>query len=567
MKKHKHSRENRMLLLLCFVLFLTTLVALLGPSPTHDDSLHFNSDAPLSLSGWQLRLPDGTLRPVSISKTLTDLPKGPYTLVNRLPQKLMPGATLCVRASMQSLSVAIGGKTVYTYGEDAVARGRAPGSLWCLTRVPEDGAGKEITLTLDSPFASFHGMLNPVLLGSKSSILFHLLQHYGTGLLVSVGVMLIGLVLLTIYALFNLAPMRDRRLLYLSLFAMTASLWLAGESRMLQFFTGNWYFITNLSYLALMTFPLPLVLFVNAAYTPHHRRFTHLLGHAFAINLAVQVILQLVGVSDYFSMLPATHSLLILSMVSVTASLLYETVRHHNKEAQEALASLGALFFFGLLAFFSFLLGKFNALAPYTSLGILFFIILLSIFTTRRFIAYTRKAREARYFEQLAYQDLLTQGKNRHAYDQDCRRYFSPDGASPGCWLLLFDLNKLKMINDTYGHSAGDEALRAAYRCIVSAFNASDTSYRIGGDEFACILPRATRADILTGLVRLRLLVSEEDTRTEYPFSVAAGYGQFDPHKWTSFAAFTNYVDDHMYIDKQLHTDKHSHSEHPEPAK
>lgn len=554
MKKQAKSRENRMLVFLCCALFLTMLVALLAPSPAHNDSLFFNTDAPLSLSGWQQRLPDGTLRPVSVPTKLTDLPDGPYTLVSRLPQKLMPGASLCVRASMQSLSVAIDGETVYTYGEAAVARGRAPGSLWCLTRLPEDSAGKEISITLDSPFAAFHGLVNPVLLGSKSSLLFYFLRHYGLGLLVSCGVMLIGVVLITIYALFRLAPLRDRRLLYLALFAMTASLWLAGESRMLQFFTGNWYLITNLSYLALMAFPLPLVLFVNTAYTPHHRRFIHLLGHAFAVNLAVQVVVQLAGFSDYFSMLPATHGLFIFSMVSVTMSLLYETLRHQNKEAREALASLGILFFFGLLAFISFLLGKFDALAPYTSLGIFFFILLLSIFTTRRFVAYTRKAREARYFEQLAFQDLLTQGKNRHAYDQDCRRYFSLDGASPGCWLLLFDLDKLKVINDTNGHLAGDEALRAAYRCIVRAFNAPDTSYRIGGDEFACILPRATRADVLTGLVRLRLLVAEEDARTEYPFSVAVGYGQFDPRKWSSFAAFTNHVDDHMYIDKQLNS-------------
>lgn len=116
MKKQAKSRENRMLVFLCCALFLTMLVALLAPSPAHNDSLFFNTDAPLSLSGWQQRLPDGTLRPVSVPTQLTDLPDGPYTLVSRLPQKLMPGASLCVRASMQSLSVAIDGETVYTYG-------------------------------------------------------------------------------------------------------------------------------------------------------------------------------------------------------------------------------------------------------------------------------------------------------------------------------------------------------------------------------------------------------------------------------------------------------------------
>lgn len=51
------------------------------------------------------------------------------------------------------------------------------------------------------------------------------------------------------------------------------------------------------------------------------------------------------------------------------------------------------------------------------------------------------------------------------------------------------DLNGLKHINDHFGHSAGDELIIGAARCIERAFAGYGECYRIGGDEFCAILP------------------------------------------------------------------------------
>ena len=55
--------------------------------------------------------------------------------------------------------------------------------------------------------------------------------------------------------------------------------------------------------------------------------------------------------------------------------------------------------------------------------------------------------------------------------------------------LLLIDLDRFKDINDTYGHLAGDQALRAAAQVLVKNVRPMDTAARNGGDEFAAILP------------------------------------------------------------------------------
>ena len=60
--------------------------------------------------------------------------------------------------------------------------------------------------------------------------------------------------------------------------------------------------------------------------------------------------------------------------------------------------------------------------------------------------------------------------------------------------LLLLDLRRFKIVNDTCGHATGDESLRSAARASVETLRGSDIACRIGGDEFAILLPQAERS-------------------------------------------------------------------------
>ena len=89
----------------------------------------------------------------------------------------------------------------------------------------------------------------------------------------------------------------------------------------------------------------------------------------------------------------------------------------------------------------------------------------------------------------LAYKDTLTGVKNYNAYfeaEQDINERIE-NGELKEFGVLVFDVNGLKTMNDTYGHEAGDRLLQDACRMICKTFKHSPV-FRIGGDEFVALL-------------------------------------------------------------------------------
>ncbi len=108
-------------------------------------------------------------------------------------------------------------------------------------------------------------------------------------------------------------------------------------------------------------------------------------------------------------------------------------------------------------------------------------------------------------FQKLCMVDPLTGLYNRRlAEDRIAAEVSRSSRNGQPLTLLAVDVDNLKKINDTYGHAAGDQVLKAFAERLISAIRISDLAARMGGDEFLVLLPACPLSDINTLLARLR---------------------------------------------------------------
>src|SRR6185437_2771806 len=99
------------------------------------------------------------------------------------------------------------------------------------------------------------------------------------------------------------------------------------------------------------------------------------------------------------------------------------------------------------------------------------------------------------------------------------RRYGLPLG------LVILDLHRFKEVNDKHGHPRGDEVLRAAASTLRKALRTSDSAFRIGGDEFALLLPQTDAAQALALSRRVGTVFGESIEHFQMGVSVSMDHG------------------------------------------
>ena len=116
---------------------------------------------------------------------------------------------------------------------------------------------------------------------------------------------------------------------------------------------------------------------------------------------------------------------------------------------------------------------------------------------------------------QLTKKDALTGALNRQAYYADVA-----DEPEEITALVSLDMNGLKIINDTEGHAAGDEALTVLAVCFTRALGRKQSLYRVGGDEFVIVCRRVSHLEVSQLVERIEKNVAE----TKYSCSIGYSY-------------------------------------------
>lgn len=143
--------------------------------------------------------------------------------------------------------------------------------------------------------------------------------------------------------------------------------------------------------------------------------------------------------------------------------------------------------------------------------------------------------------------DTLSEIKNRAAFEKELEQCQKND---TDVAIIVFDLNNFKKINDSFGHKAGDNAIRIAAQNLKESFNLVGEPYRIGGDEFCVICKNVSKQQVDRALLKLNYLTDLRNENQNTKVIFACGYDFYLKGKnKTIFETFAH-ADKLMYENK-----------------
>ena len=155
---------------------------------------------------------------------------------------------------------------------------------------------------------------------------------------------------------------------------------------------------------------------------------------------------------------------------------------------------------------------------------------------------------------ELATTDPLTRLRNRRAFFENgakalamARRYVSDLS------VILLDIDHFKKINDTHGHQAGDEALVVVAHILTGLTRGVDTVARIGGEEFAILLPDTNRLGTAVLAERIRASIEREQFIVSdkiVPITVSIGIATFGVDRGEGIDQLLGVADSRLYMAK-----------------
>lgn len=156
--------------------------------------------------------------------------------------------------------------------------------------------------------------------------------------------------------------------------------------------------------------------------------------------------------------------------------------------------------------------------------------------------------------EQLSQTDGLTQLHNRRHW-QDCMekefdRYSRYGDAAS---LVMIDIDNFKLINDKYGHPAGDKVIQHIAYLLKQALRETDCAGRYGGEEFGVVLSKTTAEDALNFTERLRKRIEESEIAFEnrlIKVTISIGINDLDSEIDNS-STWLSGADKALYLAKQ----------------
>lgn len=487
------------------------------------EDVRFNSEEAMILrDGWYVTCEEETCQVLLPEKI--DAKAGERVELTRvLDRESIEGNSLFFYARQSWVDAYIGEEQLLKSAEGRVLPfDMVPGSYWHFFRLPSDYDGKTLRIVINAAVDRYAGELPVIYMGTKASFIYTVLSDAKFSLMLIIPMLFLGMVL-WIMGLFPGHQLMRRKLCRLGLFAMVTSMWSLLESRVTQVLFGNMVLATYVLFSCYMLIPFLAAAFLLTFETLGKRKSIRGLFWLSGIHFVLAHVLQVMGVTHYIYLVSVVHILIILIMLCVWLSY-WELKRHRaNIPDKSIYRAMMLLSVFCALDILNYYLNPTKLVGGFSKVGLLVFFGYLGMSVIRQVSKLEVQEAESRLIEKLAYTDIMTGLLNRTSFERELADYRENPWKEITI-LMVGDMNRLKFINDNYGHAQGDKALIQIAYLMQECFGEECKCFRTGGDEF-CVISRGVSEKKFAMLCKKFLRsVLESPQEADWQLSVSCGY-------------------------------------------
>jgi diguanylate cyclase (GGDEF)-like protein len=493
------------------------------------------------------------------------LPADGIRFFNRLPSTLKSGTALNFRSKNVNFKLSVDGKTVYTFSPNLHnLTGKSYGSCFhCVPLKPQD-AGKTVVLTAYPAYSDNSGFFNLIQLGSSGAYYHAFLRTHIIPYLMCMTIIILGIIMLALSLTTHGSGLMEFNMQWLGTLAILLGTWSSMQTLVPQMLYGSAVLFHGLNYLLLILLPYPAIQFTNSLLNVPRRFYPRMGSLLVATDFIVCALLNYCRILDFHESLPLVHLSLLFTVVLIGEMFFQDTryCRQHNIQEQKRSRPLLTAFFFFLtlslldLARYVFTNRGADDVGYFMRLGMLLFFVILFVHSFQLILRQMKLAGKAEAIRRVAYTDALTGIPNRSAFLKKERELNEHICAGSVTQVLVcqFDINDLKLVNDTYGHASGDRHIRAAADALTRSFGKYGACFRVGGDEFTAFLlsdnPQERYQQCYAALIKAEYRYNHQPDII-VPLRIACGQAVFSVNSGMTLEQAETWADRDMYETKR----------------
>lgn len=449
-----------------------------------------------------------------------------------IPEDMQGTQGLVFRSKNVYVSVCIGEHILYeTDMAEAPFDMNSPGTKWNVVRIGQEYAGEQLELRVVQAYQDGRAKVDNFYLGDWAAVLLFVIGSKGFGLFVSILIFFVGLFLVAADFLLNARNRgKGRSLVYLGLFAVMAAGWCLIETNVFQLFVNNTRPLQLVDNMLLVMAVIPLFFYMEETYHVFENKIIRILCGAETVYLVFVLIMHVTGYRDFHQTMKGNVFAYGLVSILMGGYIICDIVRRRKEKTgrlylRMQTAGITCLCVGIFIDFIRYLRMDVLDRALTVRVGLLLFIISFGSGNLYRLYGLIKQGYQAEIISRLAYVDGLTEVGNRTAYIEKKEELLSTK-SDTGLAIAMFDVNNLKKVNDSLGHSAGDELIKESARIIRKTFGSLGAVYRIGGDEFV-VLFQSEDPENSYEKVEREFMEELEHCNAEgnYPFAISIAHG------------------------------------------